>query len=179
MVDEFQITVNDIYIFGVTKVCIFPLNMRATIIHVARWWEKYLSKRSPLKRTCSWRNKLIVLWIRNRQAKVLLYIIHYYLFLHYLLIHILDGKTNNFQFFSLNLGKLPNYLQYFGFYNFEGVSESWVEAKMSWVEVDGAESWLKWAGWRWVHSLVIPKYIHNRQVPEMFERRLGINKKIL
>ena len=36
MVDEFQITVNDIYIFGVTKVCIFPLNMRATIIHVAR-----------------------------------------------------------------------------------------------------------------------------------------------
>ena len=27
---------------------------------------------------------------------------------------------------------------------------SWVEVKMSWVEVDGA-------GWRWVHSLVIPK----------------------
>ena len=29
--------------------------------HRARWWEKYLSKRSPLKHTCSWRDKLIVL----------------------------------------------------------------------------------------------------------------------
>ena len=28
------------------------------------------------------------------------------------------------------------------------VAESWVEAEMSWVEVDGA-------GWRWVHDLVI------------------------
>ena len=27
----------------------------------AWWWEKYLSKSSPLKRTCSWRDKLIVL----------------------------------------------------------------------------------------------------------------------
>ena len=37
--------------------------------HQARWWEKYLSKRSPLKHTCSWHDKLIVLWILNRQAK--------------------------------------------------------------------------------------------------------------
>ena len=34
------------------------------------WWEKYLSKRSPLKHTCSWHDKLIVLWILNRQAKI-------------------------------------------------------------------------------------------------------------
>ena len=42
------------------KVGIFTLNMRDIIIYVARWWEKYLSKRSPLKHTCSWRDKLIV-----------------------------------------------------------------------------------------------------------------------
>ena len=52
-----------------------------------------------------------------------------------------SGKTGNFEIFGLNLGKLPNYVQYFGSYNVEGVAESWVEAEMSWVEVDGA-------GWR-------------------------------
>ena len=31
---------------------------------------------------------------------------------------------------------------------------SWVENEMSWVEVDGF-------GWRWVHSLVIPKKMEN------------------
>ena len=50
---------------------------------------------------------------------------------------------------ELNLGKLPNYVQYFGSNIVEGVAESWVEAEMSWVEVDGA-------GWRWVHGLIIP-----------------------
>ena len=54
-----------------------------------------------------------------------------------------SGKTDNFELFSLNLGKLPNYVRYFGFYNIESVSESWVEAEMSWVEVDGA-------GWKWM-----------------------------
>ena len=44
-------------------------------------------------------------------------------------------------------------MQYFGSNNVEGVAESWVEAKMSWVEVDGA-------GWRWVHGLVIPVIKH-------------------
>ena len=39
---------------------------------LAWWWEKYLWKRSPLKHTCSWRDKLIVLLILNRQAKVFL-----------------------------------------------------------------------------------------------------------
>ena len=47
-------------------------------------------------------------------------------------------KMENFEFFSLNLGKLPNYVQYFGSNNVEGVAESWVEAEMSWVEVDEA-----------------------------------------
>ena len=37
------------------QVHIFPLNMCDTIIYVARWWEKDLSKRSLIKHTCSWR----------------------------------------------------------------------------------------------------------------------------
>ena len=49
-----------------------------------------------------------------------------------------SGKTDNFEFFGLNLGKLPNYVRYFSSYNIEGVVESWVEAEMSLVEVDGA-----------------------------------------
>ena len=57
-------------------------------------------------------------------------------------------KMDNFEFFGLNLGKLPNYVQYFGSNIVEGVAESLVEADMSWVEVDGT-------GWRWVHGLVI------------------------
>ena len=57
-------------------------------------------------------------------------------------------KMDNFWFFGLNLGKFPNYVQYFGSNIVEGVAKSWVEAEMSWVEVDGA-------GGRWVHGLVI------------------------
>ena len=67
-------------------------------------------------------------------------------------------KKDNFYFFGLNLGKLPNYVQYFGSNIVEGVAESWVETEMSWVEVDGAGwSWVvvNGAGWRWVHGLVI------------------------
>ena len=36
------------------------------------------------------------------------------------------------------LGKFPNYVQYFGSNNVEGVAESWVETEMSWVWADGA-----------------------------------------
>ena len=50
--------------------------------------------------------------------------------------------------FSQNLGKLSNYVQYFGSNIVEGVAESWVEAEMSWVEVDGIRWRLRWAGWR-------------------------------
>ena len=42
-------------------------------------------------------------------------------------------KMDNFKFFILNLGKLPNYVRYFGSNN--DVTESWVEAEMSWMEV--------------------------------------------
>ena len=55
-----------------------------------------------------------------------------------------------FQFFGSNLGKLPNYVQYFGSNIVEDVAESWVEAEISWVEVDGADWRLKRAGWRWM-----------------------------
>ena len=48
---------------------------------------------------------------------------------------------DNFEFFGLNLGKWPNYVQYFGSNNVEGVEESWVEAEMSCVKVNGT-------GWR-------------------------------
>ena len=51
------------------QVRIFPLNMRDIIIYVAWWLEKYFSKRSLIKHTCSWRDKLIVSWTLNRQVK--------------------------------------------------------------------------------------------------------------
>ena len=49
-------------------------------------------------------------------------------------------------------------MQYFGSNIVEGIAESWVEAEMSCVEVDGA-------GWRWVHFLVIPvSYLSSYEV---------------
>ena len=48
----------------------------------------------------------------------------------------LSVKMDNFEFFSLKLGKSPNYVQQFGSNNAEGVAESWLEAEMSWVEVE-------------------------------------------
>ena len=51
---------------------------------------------------------------------------------------------DKFELFSLNFGKLPNYVRYFDYNNVEGVVESWVEAEMSWVEVDGGgRSWVE------------------------------------
>ena len=52
-------------------------------------------------------------------------------------------KMVKFETFSLNLGKLPNYVQYFGWNIVEGVAESWMEAERSCVEIDEA-------GWRWM-----------------------------
>ena len=40
-------------------------------------------------------------------------------------------KMNNFEFFGLNLGKLSNYVQYFGPNNVECVAESWIKAETS------------------------------------------------
>ena len=59
-----------------------------------------------------------------------------------------SGKTDNFEFSGLNFWKLPNYVLYFGSYNVEDITESWVEVEMSWMEVDGE-------GWRLVHCLAI------------------------
>ena len=42
------------------------------------------------------------------------------------------------EFLGLNLGKLPNYVRYFGSNIVEGVAESWMETEMSWVDVNGA-----------------------------------------
>ena len=64
--------------------------------------------------------------------------------------HQFSVKMDNSEFFGQNFGKLPNYVQYFGSNNVEGVAESWVEAEMSWVEVDETRWRLKWAGWRWM-----------------------------
>ena len=47
---------------------------------------------------------------------------------------------NNLEFFGLNLNKLPNYLQCFGFYSVECIVESWMKAEMGWMEVD-ATGW--------------------------------------
>ena len=52
-------------------------------------------------------------------------------------------KMENFEFFCLNLAKLPNYVRYFGSNTVECVAKSWAKAEMSWVEVDGAR-------WRWM-----------------------------
>ena len=40
-------------------------------ILLPRWWEKFFSKRSLIKHH-SWRDKVIVLWIRNRKALIFL-----------------------------------------------------------------------------------------------------------
>ena len=49
------------------QVCLSGLRFERYFSHHR---EKYLSKHSPLKHTCSWHDKLIVLWILNRQAKI-------------------------------------------------------------------------------------------------------------
>ena len=52
-----------------------------------------------------------------------------------------SGKTNNFEFCGLIFGKLPNYVQYFGIYNVEGVPDSRVETEINWF-------WMGEAWWR-------------------------------
>ena len=56
--------------------------------------------------------------------------------------------------------KLPNYMQYSGSNNIEGVAESWVEVETSWAELNGAGwSWVEMdgTGWRWVYGLATPE----------------------
>ena len=61
----------------------------------------------------------------------------------------MGAVKDNFEVFGLNLRKLPNYVRYFVSYNVEGVAESWMDAEMSWVEVDKT-------GWGRVHGLATP-----------------------
>ena len=44
--------------------------MYETTIYVEWWWEKYLLKYSFIKQTCSWIDKLIILWTLKRYKKV-------------------------------------------------------------------------------------------------------------
>ena len=51
-----------------------------------------------------------------------------------------QSKWATFNFsWKIFLGKLPNYVQYFGSNIVEGVTESWAETEMSWVDMGGAE----------------------------------------
>ena len=57
----------------------------------------------------------------------------------------------------------------------EDVIESWVEAEISWLEVDAAGwSWVEvdGAGWRWVRGLVIPFFF----LPSTTDCKEKINK---
>ena len=47
----------------------FSLNMCDIIIYVARWWEKYLSKRRFIKPTCSWHDKLIIMLFLIKKSR--------------------------------------------------------------------------------------------------------------
>ena len=40
--------------------------------HLVQWWKEYLLKRSLIKHSCSWCDKIIVLWTLNQQAKIIL-----------------------------------------------------------------------------------------------------------
>ena len=64
---------------------------------------------------------------------------------------------------------MPNYMRYFGSNNAEGFGESWVEAEMSWVEVDSA-------GWSWVE---VGAQFSNTQIrtygDKVYTNFLGLN----
>ena len=58
--------------------------------------------------------------------------------------------------FWLKFGEIAQLRKYFGSNIVEGVAESWLEAEMSWVEVDGAgRKWMELggAGWKWMVEL--------------------------
>ena len=60
------------------------------------------------------------------------------------------SKNGLLWLFRSKFGETENYVRYFGSNNVEGFAESWIEAEMCWVEVDGAEWRLKCDGWRWM-----------------------------
>ena len=67
-------------------------------------------------------------------------------------------KMDNFEFFSLNLGKLPYYMRYFG------SNTLTVLQRAGWR--------LKWDGWRWMHGLVMPIFLIWRKNNISFTRYL-------
>ena len=77
------------------------INMCDIIIYVAQWWGKYLSKLSPLKHTCLWCDKLIVLWILNRQVKIFLPKILNPKILKFFILHPILVKISQFEFFVM------------------------------------------------------------------------------
>ena len=48
----------------------FPWYTEYLLFTSACWWVKYLWKRSLIKHSCSWHDKLIVLWILKKRAKM-------------------------------------------------------------------------------------------------------------
>ena len=66
-----------------------------------------------------------------------------------------------FEFFCLNLGKLYNYMRYFGSNNaFNGVAESWVVTEMSWVEMGArfSNAHKKNRNWSHIHKAYDENY---------------------
>ena len=59
-------------LYWVCKNTIYLADKTIYLADMARWWEKYLLKRSLIKHTCWWRDKLTVLWTLNKQAKIFL-----------------------------------------------------------------------------------------------------------
>ena len=116
------------------------------IIHVARLWEKYLSKCGLIKHTCSWPDKLFVLWIKIVKIYIVYkcYLVCYfpiifsYINLWCPVSHICDNsnrsqswveiKSLNFRgfkvlikFYPCHLNKSPTI-----YYKFIGVHMSWI-----------------------------------------------------
>ena len=94
------------------KVRIFPLNMHDIITYVAWWWEKYLSKRSLLKNTCSWRETHCIMNTEQISKNIFTYVFlflcfpffclvrhpcswcrrSWYMFYYYAILHLLENK---------------------------------------------------------------------------------------
>ena len=71
-------------------------------------WEKYFSKRSLIKHTCSWRDKFIVLWTLNRQAKIFLHItfilseVNFFKYFCFISMHVVLNKLSEYKYFYIS-----------------------------------------------------------------------------
>ena len=83
------------------QVCLSGLRFERHFSHNLRLWEKYLSKRNPLKHTCSWSGKFSMLWILNREAKIFLRMRHFcFDFLFYICLSVRSGRKRRPVFYS-------------------------------------------------------------------------------